>query len=195
MTDNHDKLRALVRRRNAAPNAGVLETEVRSQGAPNFKAEGSSELQGKIPTVAFWEWNYGVPQSDIEEFIDDLRDDEKELITLIEEILPEGSRLIEYRGTFISATGERAWYECRTVWSYRGQNPIALWVDLLDNSQFRVIFRRIRRRCAKDPGATERLMSLLQFYEYDTDFVDAGDDATAAGQRALMNASAGLSTD
>ena len=196
MTDDYDKLRALVRRRNTAPNTGVLETEVRSQGAPNFKTEADADLQAKIPTIASWEWNYGVPQSDIAEFIDVLQHNEIALIDLIAVIFPdESARLIEYRGTFISATGERGWYECRTVWAYRGDNPIAQWVDLLGNATFRLIFRELRRRWANDPGATERMLSLLQLYKYDDDFVDQTDEDVAAGQRAIMSASANLLTE
>jgi len=171
----------------------VLETEVRSQGAPNFVTQGNAELQDKLPTIAFWEWNYGVPPADIPDFIGDLQNDEIALVDLIEEIVPQkDDRLIEYRGTFISATGERGWYECRTVWAYRGDNPIAQWSQLLANAQFKLMFRRIRRRWANDPGATERLMSLLQLYTYDDDFVDPD---FAEGQRDLMAASAGLSID
>lgn len=189
MADEHDKLRRAVRRGSVAPSADILETEVRSQGAPNFKTEADADLQDKLPTIAFWEWNYGVPQSDIEGFIDVLQDDEIALIDLMSEIVPiPQDRLIEYRGTFISATSERGWYECRTVWAYRGTDPIAQWVDLLANDDFKRIFRKIRRRFANDPGSTERLMALLQLYTYDEDFVDE-DEATAAGQRALMDAS------
>ena len=122
MSDEHNELRRAVRRRDATPSANILETEVRSQGAPNFKTEADAELLEKIPTIAVWEWNYGVPQSDIKEFIDDLRDDEITLINLICEILDEDEQLIEYRGTFISATSERGWYECRTIWAY-GRKP------------------------------------------------------------------------
>ncbi|WP_395711637.1 hypothetical protein [Reyranella sp.] len=193
MTDNHDKLRSLVRRRSTAPSAAVLETEVRSQGAPNFLTEADPELQDKLPTIAFWEWNYGVSPADIPDFIGDLQNDEFAIITRIEQIIPEkDDRMIEYRGTFISATGERGWYECRTVWAYRGDNPIAQWAQLLEDAQFKLMFRRVRRRWANDPAATERLMSLLQLYTYDDDFVDPD---FADGQRALMSASAGLSND
>jgi hypothetical protein len=196
MTDDHDKLRALVRRGSTAPNADVLETEVRSQGAPNFKAQADPDLEERMPTVAFWEWNYGVPPSDIEDFIGDLQNGEINLINRIEQLVPDkANRLIEYRGTFISATGERGWYECRTMWAYRGENPIAQWVDLLADAELKHIFRQIRRRWANDPGATERLMSLLQLYTYDDDFVDPDDADVAAGQRALMTASAGLSSE
>jgi len=191
MADEREKLRKAVRRGNAAPSTNILETEVRSQGAPNFKSEADEALERALPTIAFWEWNYGVPQSDIEDFIDFLQDEEINIINLIcEDIFPTAQlRQIEYRGTFISATGERGWYECRTVWAYRGTNPIAQWFDLLANDDFKRLFRKIRRRFANDPGATERLMALLQLYTYDEDFVDANDEQTAAGQRALMEAS------
>jgi hypothetical protein len=193
MTDEREKLRRAVRRGNATPSTNVLETEVRSQGAPNFQTEGGEDLLNKIPYVGFWEWNYGVPASDIREFIEDLQNDEVTLIDLICEILGEDQRLIDYRGTFISATSERGWYECRTVWSYIGDEPIAQWVPLLENDQFKFIFQKIRRRFARDPGATERLMSLLQLYQFPRDFIDEDTTSpTAEGQKALLEASIGL---
>ena len=73
-----------------------------------------------------------------------------------------------------------------------GENPIAQWVPLLDNEDFELIFRKIRRRFARDPGATERLMSLLQLYDFPEHFVDEDDTDTAAGQLALMKASTGF---
>jgi hypothetical protein len=190
MADEREKLRRAVRRGNAVPSTNILETEVRSQGAPNFKSDADPELEAALPTVAFWEWNYGVPQSDIEDFIEFLQDDEITIIKLIcEELFPDPQlRQIEYRGTFISATSERGWYECRTVWAYRGTNPIGQWVDLLANDDFKRLFRKLRRRFANDSGSTERLMALLQLYTYPDDFVDE-DEQTAAGQRALIDAS------
>jgi hypothetical protein len=193
MADDNEKLRALIRRMNAAPSASLLETEVRSQGAPNFKTEPDGEFSEKVATIAAWEWNYGVPQSDIKAFIQFLQEHEIELISLIEQIIPvPGDRLIQYCGTFIAVTGERGWYECRTIWSYRGDNPIGQWVDLLANAQFLLLFQGLRKRWVADPVASERLQSLLQLYTYDDDFVDQDDLDVAAGQRAIMNATAAL---
>ena len=45
MTDIPDSLRALVRRSVAAPEAERLVTEVRTEGAPHFKAEPSASLE------------------------------------------------------------------------------------------------------------------------------------------------------
>ena len=51
MADEREKLRRAVRRGNAVPSTNILETEVRSQGAPNFKSDADPELQPKVVEV------------------------------------------------------------------------------------------------------------------------------------------------
>ena len=191
-----DLLRALARRSRSAPSVSPLETEIRSQGAPNFKTEASAEVQEKFPTIASWEWNYGVPLTDIEDFIEFLREKELRIVERMKEVCNQlGDQLIDYRGTFISATGERGWYECRTVWAYRGEQPTAQWADLLADGEFLKLFQGLRKRWANDPTATERLMSLLMLYTWDDDFVDPDYGDVAAGQRAIMEATALVSDE
>ncbi len=192
-TTTTDKIRALARLSGAAPSAGALETEIRSQGAPNFKTEPSGTFAALLPTIASWEWNFGVPQTAIKAFIEWLQRNEEPMVDRMKQIIPTpGDRKIEYRGTFISSTGERGWYECRTIWAYKGDAPVAQWAQLLNDADFKDRFISLRRPYARDPAATERLMSLLQLYTFPDDFVDE-DPSVAEGQQAIMDATAAAS--
>lgn len=191
MADVPQHLRDLVRRSEGTASVTALETEIRSQGAPVFKSEVSGSFATKIPIIAGWEWNYGVPGDAMGAFIRCLQEAEEAMVQRIFDILCKDKSnpcvpKIMYQGTSIFVTGERSWYQCRTVWAYRGEKPEAEWVLLLNDLQFKLMFKNIRTPFAKDPAATERLFSLLQLYTYPNDFGDDDDQGIATARQMLM---------
>lgn len=177
MTDVPKPPRDLLQRAQGAPRVQALETEIRSQGAPNFPSEIDPNVSNQFPVAAAWEWHYGVSVRHIGKLITWLQTNEAQINGRIATALGATPRLITYRGTFISATSERGCYQCKTVWSYSGTDPISQWETLLANATVDNDFKFLRGYWAADPGATESLVALLQLYTFPDDFVDPDHEA------------------